>query len=182
MVKLGDLRWVPLRVLKAKTMSIGQVSIELDLTFSKPGILQGFEEYASEGEASEGNGPEVPGGQENMDGPAMPCSVLVPYEPTLEEALEATIDIWEMEEGEASSSECAEDCGDEILAGVSLDEFGNLVCDSDDVEQVKAATSSGSGASYTTSPAWIDLTEKGLAKVPCLQGCGLCYNRRRVFK
>ena len=47
---------------------------------------------------------------------------------------------------------------------------------------VQLATSSGSGASYTTSPAWIDLTEKGLAKVPCLQGCGLCYNRRRVFK
>eukprot|EP00438_Fugacium_kawagutii_P002423 Skav227972 [mRNA] locus=scaffold3773:2640:8668:- [translate_table: standard] len=187
-IKLGALKWTELRVLKAKT-GLGQVTLEIDLEFlkqaGKGSQLPGMDEYESPADPSEHE--EVPDADTAADFAAMgltephgvPDLELDPEStgslvvPSLEEALENLLD----EDPDSESQE------EEISVPVFLDSEGNLVCSSEDVEKVPPDTSAtmieaeGAKGAYTKSEAWIFLNAKGLALVPPLQGCGLCYNR-----
>eukprot|EP00438_Fugacium_kawagutii_P025898 Skav228513 [mRNA] locus=scaffold3621:47:1360:+ [translate_table: standard] len=187
-IKLGALKWTELRVLKAKT-GLGQVTLEIDLEFlkqaGKGSQLPGMDEYESPADPSEHE--EVPDADTAADFAAMgltephgvPDLELDPEStgslvvPSLEEALENLLD----EDPDSESQE------EEISVAVFLDSEGNLVCSSEDVEKVPPDTSAtmieaeGAKGAYTKSEAWIFLNAKGLALVPPLQGCGLCYNR-----
>lgn len=182
-IKLGALKWTELRVLKAKT-GLGQVTLEIDLDYLKHAgqgcQLPGMEEYESPADPS-GN-EEVPGEDTAEDFAAMGLAVpndigeLDPdpvLEKSLEEALEA---VWE----DIPDSQSQEE---DISVEVFLDSHGNLVCSSEDVEMVPSDNSATmieaqvEKGAYTKSTAWIYLNEKDLARVPPLQGCGLCYNR-----
>ena len=189
-VKLGELKWTPLRVLKAKIANLGSVSIELDPAFIKQaGTLPGMEEYASQDDPSDQEQPEQENEEQNaeslaFEGMIVPFSVPDAFfgvtgghedddDGVLKAQLEHAMCLWEANEkgDNDNQSECSDE---EVWVAVSYDDTGNLICSDDTVEEAKP----GKGLGYSSSTAWIDLQEKNLAAVPLLQGCGLCYNRR----
>lgn len=178
---MGEMKWTPLRVLKAKASGFGRVALELESDYIKnAGTLPGMEEYASQEDPSDHEAAAEEDPAENAEdlalaGMIVPISVPDPdfagaETDGLQADLEASMVLWEGADNDTSD--------EEISVAVSFDDWGNLVCSSEDVVEVKE----GKGASHSTSPAFLELQSKDLATIPCLQGCGLCWNRTGLSK
>lgn len=161
-MKLGEMKWTPLRVLKAER-GFEKVTIEIDTNYLKCAQVPHMELYASQetdGENGEGEEPGGECGQEEVDAiqnedDLAAMGFLVPFEDGIDwdetfgaamgqlpDGIDDDHDKSEGENCEAVLEESTKDLeeqgdhDDDCGLQVHWDDDGNLVCDCSDVEEI----------------------------------------------